>query len=79
MLVLEDDLGHEQEHNFIRGREKSDRGGKWGWRGGGIVGEGEGSGGKGGGEWGMGTPLSTPSVNDARCINQLETANKQRI
>ena len=47
--------------------------------GGGIVGEGEGSGGKGGGEWGMGTPLSTPSVNDARCINQLETANKQRI
>ena len=77
MLVLEDALGHEQEHNFIRGREKSDRGREV--EGEGSGGEGEGSGGKGGGKWGMGTPLSTPSINDARCINQLETANKQRI
>ena len=54
-------------------------GGKWGG-GEGSGGEGEGSGGKGGGKWGMGTPpLSTPSINDAHCINQLETANKQRI
>ena len=47
----------------------------------GIGGEGEGSGGKGegSGEWVPPPPLSDPSVNDARCINQLETANKQRI
>ena len=44
-------------------------GGKWGWRGREVGGEGEGSGVKGegsgvkgGGKWGLGTPLSTPSV-----------------
>ena len=36
-------------------------GGKWGWRGREVGGEGEGSGVKGGGKWGLGTPLSTPS------------------
>ena len=36
--------------------------GKWVWRGREVGGEGEGSEGKGGGKWGMGTPLSTPSV-----------------
>ena len=38
-------------------------GGKWGWRGREVGGEGEGSGVKGGGKWGLGTPLSTPSIN----------------
>ena len=53
MSVLEDALGHEQEHNVIRGREKSDRGREVGVEGEGIGGEGEGSGGKGegSGEW----------------------------
>ena len=53
MLVLEDALGHEQEHIFISGREKSDRGREVGVDGEGIGGEGEGSGGKGegSGEW----------------------------
>ena len=37
-------------------------GGKWGWRGREVGGEGEGSGVKGGGKWGLGTPLSTPST-----------------
>ena len=37
-------------------------GGKWGWRGREVGGEGEGSGVKGGGKWGLGTPLSTPSI-----------------
>ena len=43
-------------------------GGKWGWRGREVGGEGEGSGGRGGGKWGergreagIGYPLSTPS------------------
>ena len=36
-------------------------GGKWGWRGREVGGEGKGSGVKGGGKWGLGTPLSTPS------------------
>ena len=36
-------------------------GGKWGWRGREVGGEGEGSGVKGGGKWGLGNPLSTPS------------------
>ena len=43
-LVLEDALGHEQEQNFIRGRENLTRGGKLGWRGREVGGEGEGSG-----------------------------------
>ena len=55
-LVLEDALGHEQEQNFIRGREKSDRGGKWWWRGREVGGEGEGSGGKGEGSGGWVPP-----------------------
>ena len=38
-------------------------GGKWGWRGREVGGEGEGSGVKGGGKWGLGTPLSTPSYS----------------
>ena len=61
-LVHEDALGHEQEQNFIRGREKSDRGREVGM-------EGEGSGGRGVGKWGErgrevgnGYPLSTPSL-----------------
>ena len=37
-------------------------GGKWGWRGREVGGEGEGSGVKGGGKCGLGTPLSTPSI-----------------
>ena len=44
-------------------------GGKWGWRGREVGGEGEGSGVKGGGKWGktgrevgIGYPLSTPSL-----------------
>ena len=40
-LVLEDVFGHEQEHNFIRGRGKSDREGEVGV---------EESGGRGGGK-----------------------------
>ena len=32
-LVLDDALGHQQEQNFIRGREKIDKGRKMGWRG----------------------------------------------
>ena len=54
-------VSHEQEQNFIRGREKSDRGREVGLEGEGSGGEGEGSGVKGGGKWGMGIPLSTPS------------------
>ena len=60
-LVLGYAKVHEQEQNFIRGREKSDRGREVGL-------EGEGSGGRGGGkrgergrEVGIGYPLSTPS------------------
>ena len=43
------------------GRKNLTGGGKWGWRGREVAGEGEGSGVKGGGKWGLGTPLSTPS------------------
>ena len=39
-------------------------GGKWGWRGREVGGQGEGSGVKGGGKWGLGTPLSTPSLSE---------------
>ena len=39
-------------------------GGKWGWRGREAGGKGEGSGVKGGGKRGLGTPLSTPSLQD---------------
>ena len=56
-------------------------GGKWGWRGR-ELGERGREVGERGREVGNGyppPPLSDPSVNDARCINQLETANKQRI
>ena len=41
-------------------------GGKWGWRGREVGGEGEGSGVKGGGKWGLGTPLSTPSFKEMK-------------
>ena len=37
-------------------------GGKWGWRGREVGGEGEGSGVKGGGKWGLGTPCPPPHV-----------------
>ena len=30
ILILDYALVHEQKQHFIRGREKSDRGGKWG-------------------------------------------------
>ena len=66
-MVLDDALVHEQEQNFIRGREKSDRGREVG-----VMGEGSGGGERGrevgerGGKWEMGTPLSTPSYID--CI-----------
>ena len=35
-----------------------------------MGGEGEGSGVKGGGKWGLGTPLSTPSV--VECLTETE-------
>ena len=38
------------------GRENLTGGGKWGWRGREVGGEGEGSGVKGGEKWGLGTP-----------------------
>ena len=52
-------------------------GGKWGWRGREVGGEGEGSGVKGGGKWGktgrevgIGYPLSTPSIMEQQlCVN----------
>ena len=46
-------------------------GGKWGWRGREVGGEGEGSGVKGGGKLGLGTPLSIPSVFVFTCLTQI--------
>ena len=50
IFVHDNALVHEQEHNFIRGREKSDRRREVGR--------------KGGGKWGLGIPLSTPSTTE---------------
>ena len=57
------------------GEKKLTGGGKWGWRGREVGGEGEGSGVKGGGKWGktgrevgIGYPLSTPL--DSLCSSQ---------
>ena len=52
-------------------------GGKWGWRGREVGGEGEGSGVKGGGKWGLGTPLSTPSVSGSGGVPYLKIVNFQ--
>ena len=53
------------KNKILSGGEKHlTGGGKWGWRGREVGGEGEGSGVKGGGKWGLGTPLSTPSTKD---------------
>ena len=49
-------------------------GGKWGWRGREVGGEGEGSGVKGGGKWGLGTPLSTPSLRSNCFSREASTA-----
>ena len=57
-------------------------GGKWGWRGREVGGEGEGSGVKGGGKWGLGTPLSTPSVMDHEISSLailLSSAESRRV
>ena len=56
------------KNKILSGVEKNlTWGGKWGWRGREVGGEGEGSGVGGGGKWGLGTPLSTPSVH--ACLN----------
>ena len=55
------------KNKILSGGGKNLTGGaKWGWRGREVGGEGEGSGVKGGGKWGLGTPLSTPSVINIR-------------
>ena len=58
------------------GGEKSDRGGKWGWRGR-EVGEREGKGGEGrergerGGKWGLGTPCP-PLITERLLMRRKE-------
>ena len=61
-MVHDDALVHEQEQNFIRGREKSDRGREVGVYREGSEGRGGGKWRERGGKWGMGTPPVHPLI-----------------
>ena len=54
-------------------------GGKWGWRGREVGGEGEGSGVKGGGKRGLGTPPSPPPLYSRRRNHKILTKPRSFI